>query len=111
MLGELDFYLPKSFCSTNVYGEYTEGKNSIVGLVRTVLVCRIQSFPRRRVRVGSFANSEESGFEKALSPGPSIDRTDQFLRDSHSRAHCAGEDRGEDQETEERPCCLLCFPV
>ena len=35
MLGELDFYLPKSFCSTNVYGEYTEGKNLIVGLVRT----------------------------------------------------------------------------
>ena len=33
MLGELDFYLPKSFCSTNVYGEYTEEKNSIVGLV------------------------------------------------------------------------------
>ena len=33
MLGELDFYLPKSFCSTNVYGEYTEGKNSIVGLI------------------------------------------------------------------------------
>ena len=32
MLGELDFYLPKSFCSTNVYGEYTEGKDSIVGL-------------------------------------------------------------------------------
>ena len=32
MLGELDFYLPKSFCSTNVYGEYTEGKNSIVGV-------------------------------------------------------------------------------
>ena len=32
MLGELYFYLPKSFCSTNVYGEYTEGKNSIVGL-------------------------------------------------------------------------------
>ena len=35
MLGELDFYLPKSFCSTNVYGEYTEGKNSIVGLIDT----------------------------------------------------------------------------
>ena len=35
MLGELDFYLPKSFCSTNVYGEYTEGKNLIVGLVRS----------------------------------------------------------------------------
>ena len=34
MLGELDFYLPKSFCSTNVYGEYTEGKNSIVGVIR-----------------------------------------------------------------------------
>ena len=33
MLGELDFYLPKSFCSTKVYGENTEGKNSIVGLV------------------------------------------------------------------------------
>lgn len=33
MLGELDFYLPKSFCSTNVYGEYTEGKNLIVGLL------------------------------------------------------------------------------
>ena len=30
MLGELDFYLPKSFCSTNVYGAYTEGKNLIV---------------------------------------------------------------------------------
>ena len=37
MLGELDFYLPKSFCSTNVYGEYTEGKNLIVGLVETQL--------------------------------------------------------------------------
>ena len=35
MLGELDFYLPKSFCSTNVYGEYTEGKNLIVGLLGT----------------------------------------------------------------------------
>ena len=35
MLGELDFYLPKSFCSTNVYGEYTEGKISIVGLVQS----------------------------------------------------------------------------
>ena len=35
MLGELDFYLPKSFCSTNVYGEYTEGKNLIVGLQST----------------------------------------------------------------------------
>ena len=33
MLGELDFYLPKSFCSTNVYGEYAEGKNSIVGFL------------------------------------------------------------------------------
>ena len=36
MLGELDFYLPKSFCSTNVYGEYTEGKNLIVGLIPTL---------------------------------------------------------------------------
>ena len=32
MLGELYFYLPKSFCSTNVYGEYTEGKNCLKSL-------------------------------------------------------------------------------
>ena len=25
-MGGLDFYLPKSFCSTNVYGEYTRRK-------------------------------------------------------------------------------------
>ena len=40
MLGELDFYLPKSFCSTNVYGEYTEGKNLIVGLPQTECAVR-----------------------------------------------------------------------
>ena len=35
MLGELDFYLPKSFCSTNVYGEYTKQKKLIVSLPLT----------------------------------------------------------------------------
>ena len=43
MLGELDFYLPKSFCSTNVYGEYTEGKNLIVSLV-VPLIAAVSSY-------------------------------------------------------------------
>ena len=82
----------------------------------TVRVCpyipRIQSFPRSE-RVSALLQTWEKARARSLSLslGPSIDRTDQFLRESQSQAHFAGKDRGEDQETVERPCCLLCFPV
>ena len=58
MLGELDFYLPKSFCSTNVYGEYTEGKNLIVGLPPTQVPLGVK-LARHRTGTGTkWANDE-----------------------------------------------------